>query len=173
MTYKPITILNVLAGISIALSLVMLYDTLSGPDTMEGREALSFPVSSLDLTERKTFRPLAHSTITLFVFKVGCLYCEESVPLWNTLVADENHIRYGEVMGVSISSQTATLNFIIKNKVKFPVMLVGFEFMEAYRVGGTPTTITIHNGIIKRMVSGKPDTSDMSYLINTHIRSQI
>jgi glutaredoxin len=135
------------------------------PDTVVGTTAPAFAYTSLDGQTDDIFHPGEYSIVTLIVLQSGCPFCEKAVPLWNHL---QDSLEYKSVYGLSISPAEETAAFMSEQKTMFPMLLVGGEFLTAYHCEGTPTTITLQNGIIQNVIDGVPLNDDIAQLINFH-----
>jgi len=168
---KTMLIFNVIAGLILLIGILMLVAKLARKTDMVGESAPSFLYSPINGDGEAWMHPKEYQWITFFVFATQCPHCTDAVPLWNTLIDEDN--QYGMIVGLSMSSSGETIEFMADNNTKFPVILVGGEFMEGYSISGTPSTITIHNGIIDNIAVGKPDEQDMSYLIAIHRKGEL
>lgn len=151
-------VVNIIMGIVALFAVYSLFRSLTShdDDSIVGERAPAFMYSSLDLSTEKLLSPASRRVTVFFVFSAECPHCAEAVKVWNA-IATETRAPINSLMGVSISPQGETVEFMNRNQTQFRVILAGQEFMQGYRLTGIPATIIIHNGIIADLIKGVPD----------------
>lgn len=157
-----VLIVGVIVGVWLLVSAILTRD-----DTIVGIPGKPFLYRTLDESKVEIFHPAEVENTTLFVFSASCPHCVEAAGQWNNLI-DEDGEHTGALIGISLSPAEETATFMMQNQTRFPVILAGAEFMDGYDIHGTPTTITLHNGIVDLVASGPLDEATMEYLVKLH-----
>lgn len=157
-----VLIVSALVGLCLLVAATFFNDT-----SIVGSQAMAFRYTMLDESKVKWFHPIEQGDVTLLIFSAGCPYCAVIAKQWNALTDDQGGY-FGTIIGLSISPAMETAHFMSKNRTRFPVYLVGVEFMGGYQIEGTPTTITLHNGIVNMVAAGPLDEATMEHLSNIH-----
>jgi peroxiredoxin len=115
-----------------------------------------------DLYGNEFIIPEKNKEYLLFIFSASCSSCVQNIIYWKNLerLCKNRNIK---ILGISISDNNRTKNFILENNINFTVIFPLEERFEIdYKIQGVPQTLLVsENGILKKIYRGILDENSI------------
>jgi peroxiredoxin len=86
--------------------------------------------------------------LLVFIMKIGCSYCEESLPEWNTLAGELSTSKI-PIVGIVLDSLNHVNAYLRKNQVKFPlVSTLDKKMYRIFKIQSIPMTILLKSDTV-------------------------
>jgi len=124
---------------------------------MEGKPSPSFEATTLS-GEKVNMESLKGKTIVLNFWFVGCIPCQEEMPLLNRLKKEFENDKNIIFLAFSRSTESETRNFLAKNSFDYDVVANAKNIAGKFNISGYPSNLIIDNkGIVRYTSIGSSD----------------